>query len=108
MKEATRTILDIIHDHHAPYPCRYCGAMAVPMTFNGIKPAGIKFIQEHYPNNFFIQSCRCIDDLVDKMDEEKRIKEQMAEVRRQDWNRQRGPGRIGNEGKNMINSYRNH
>lgn len=85
-----RTILDIIHDHHAPYPCRYCGAMAIPMTFSGINPAGIRFIQEHYPDNFYIQSCRCIDDIVDQMDEEKRIKKQMDEVRRQDWKQATG------------------
>ena len=75
-----KTILDFPQDHHAPYPCRYCGAMAVPMTFEGMKPAGIKFLQEYYPNNFFIQSCRCIDDLVDKMEEERRREREMKAI----------------------------
>jgi hypothetical protein len=85
-----KTILDVPHDHHEPYPCRYCGAMAVKMDMKGVDPAGIRFLEEHYPNGFYIQSCDCIEKIVDKMDEDKYLARERAAITRDEW--QQGAG----------------
>lgn len=71
-----KTILDIIHDHHAPYPCRYCGRLAEPMSLTGVEPAGVRFIRENYLDGFYIQSCVCMDQKIDEMEAKKKLEEQ--------------------------------
>jgi hypothetical protein len=93
MLEPIKTILDVPHDHHLPYPCRYCGKMSKVMDQSGMNPAGLRFLKELYPDGFHIQDCDCIDKVVDKIEEEKYIAQERIAIAREDW--KQGAGKKG-------------